>query len=138
MKGIILSGGLGTRLRPITNVVSKQLLPVYDKPMIYYALSVLIRAGIREIALISTSEAIDQFKRLLGDGSKFGITMEYFTQDQPNGIAESFLITEEFIKGDSVTLILGDNIFHGYNPGSAKFGGRQNFYRILREVRFRG
>jgi len=113
MKGIILSGGLGSRLRPITNVVSKQLLPVYDKPMIYYSLSVLIRAGIKDIALITTNSAVKQFAKLLGDGKRFGVNMEYITQTAPNGIAESFLLAEDFIDGDSVCLILGDNIFHG-------------------------
>lgn len=114
MKGIILSGGLGTRLRPLTNVVSKQLLPVYDKPMIYYPMSTLLRAGITDIALISTPTALPQFQELFGDGSRFGMNMNYIPQEKPAGIAQSFILAEDFINGDYVTLILGDNIFHGY------------------------
>lgn len=113
MKGIILSGGLGTRLRPLTNVVSKQLLPVYDKPMIYYPMSTLLRAGIREIALISTPTALPQFAELLGDGSRFGVNMTYIPQLNPAGIAQAFILAEDFIHNDYVTLVLGDNIFHG-------------------------
>ncbi len=112
-KGIILAGGYGTRLFPLTKGVSKQLLPVYDKPMIYYPLSVLMNAGIREILIISSKNHIDLFKNLLGDGYNFGIKLEYKIQNKPNGIAESFLIGEEFIGKDDVALILGDNIFHG-------------------------
>ena len=115
MKGICLCGGKGTRLFPITNGISKQLIPIFDKPMVYYPLSVLMLAEIREILIISTPEDIESFKRLLGDGSKFGLRLEYAIQENPGGIAESFLIAEEFLDGDSVCLVLGDNIFHGSN-----------------------
>ena len=113
MKGILLAGGKGSRLFPITNGVSKQLLPVYDKPMVYYPISVLIMAGIHEILLISTPEDIGAYKRLLGDGSRFGISFQYKIQEQPKGIAEAFILGENFIEDDSVCLILGDNIFYG-------------------------
>ena len=115
MKGIISPGGSGTRLYPITKAVSKQLLPLYDKPMIYYPLSVLMLAEIRDILIITTPEDNAAFKRLLGDGSKFGINLSYEIQEKPNGIAEAFIIGEKFIGNDSVCLILGDNIFHGNN-----------------------
>lgn len=143
MKGIVLAGGSGTRLYPITQGVSKQLLPIYDKPMIFYPISVLMLAGINEILVISTPEDMDGYKRLLGDGTRFGINISYEIQPSPDGLAQAFIIGEEFIGSDSVCLVLGDNVFYGqgFSPkliqaASRKSGATVFGYQVKDPERF--
>lgn len=142
-KGIILAGGAGTRLHPMTSVISKQLLPIYDKPMVYYPLSVLMLSGIREVLLISTPDDIAHYERLLGDGSRLGISIQYVVQEAPRGLAEAFLLGESFIGNDSVCLVLGDNIFYGHdfqklliNAASRETGATVFAYRVRDPQRY--
>ena len=144
MKGIILAGGRGTRLAPMTLSTSKQLLPIYDKPMIYYPLSVLMIAGIREILIITTPEELGRFEQLLGDGSHFGVKLEFTTQVSPDGLAQAFLLGEEFLDGEAATLILGDNLYYGHGLSDQlaeavsqhREGGRVFAYRVSDPARY--
>ena len=133
MKGIVLSGGLGTRLHPITKGISKQLLPIYDKPMIYYPLSALMLAGIQEILIITSVQALSQYQSLLGSGEQWGINLSYLTQENPDGLAQAFIIGENFIGKDSVALILGDNLFYGekFSENLKSAAGQQNGAKIF-------
>jgi glucose-1-phosphate thymidylyltransferase len=142
-KGIILAGGSGTRLHPITHSLSKQLLPLYDKPMIYYPLSVLMLAGLREIAIITTPEDQDQFRRLLKDGSQWGMRLEYVAQPRPEGLAQAYLLTERFLDGAASTMVLGDNIFFGHDltlmlkrAGEREAGGTVFGYQVADPERY--
>ncbi|WP_433554456.1 glucose-1-phosphate thymidylyltransferase RfbA [Micromonospora zamorensis] len=136
MRGILLAGGTGSRLWPITRAVSKQLMPVFDKPMVYYPLSTLVMSGVREILVITTPDDQDQFRRLLGDGSQFGLRLEYVSQERPEGIAQAFILGADFIGDESVALVLGDNIFHGVGLGRQlaehgdPVGGRVFAYQV--------
>jgi len=143
VKGIILAGGRGTRLHPVTLAVSKQLLPVYDKPMVYHPLSLLVLAGIREVLVISTPEDLPAFKRLLGDGERWGMRLDYAQQDEPRGLADAFIVGRDFLAGDAAALALGDNIFHGHGLGgtlaaeSARVDGATLFgYRVTDPQRY--
>ena len=142
-KGIILAGGSGTRLYPVTMGVSKQLLPIYDKPMVYYPISVLMLAGIREIAMITTPQDQEQFKRTLGDGSQWGVTLTYITQPSPDGLAQAYLLAEDFLDGAASALVLGDNIFYGHGlpkilqaADSKATGGTVFGYRVSDPERY--
>ena len=141
-KGILLAGGSGTRLYPITHSLSKQLLPIFDKPMIYYPLSVLMLAGLREIAVITTPTDQDQFRRLLGDGSQWGMTLRYVAQERPDGLAQAYLLAEEFLAGAASTMVLGDNIFYGHNlpellmSAGAREGGTVFGYQVSDPERY--